>query len=121
MSQVEIIAELATSHGGDVALAEDMIAAAADSGAHTVKIQSYTLARLNPTDPQREWLTKAYLTEAGHERLLPCCERHRVQFLSTPCDWDAMLMLLNRLKQGRIKIASSQRVWAASGSEACVF
>src|SRR3990167_1609115 len=106
MSQVEIIAELATSHGGDVALAEDMIVAAADSGAHTVKIQSYTLARLNPTDPQREWLTKAHLNEAAHERLITCCQKHHVQFLSTPCDRDALLMLI-RLKQGRMKIASS--------------
>src|SRR3990167_840792 len=113
MSQVEIIAELATSHGGDVALAEDMIAAAADSGAHTVKIQSYTLARLNPTDPQREWLTRAYLTEAAHERLIKCCERHRVRFLSTPCDPESLEML-RRLGRQRFKVASNMLPWSVT-------
>lgn len=107
---VELIAELATAHGGDVALAEDMVAAAADAGAHTVKIQSYTLARLNPKDPQADWLRQSYLDEAAHERIIAACQRHRVGFLSTPFDRDALVMLL-RLSQGRIKVASTQTVW----------
>lgn len=107
---VELIAELATSHGGDVDLACDMVKAAADNGAHTVKIQSYTLARLNPRDPQAAWLKQAHLDEAAHERIIKACQRQRVQFLSTPFDVDALLMLL-RLNQSCIKVASSQSVW----------
>lgn len=104
---VELIAELATGHGGDVSLAEDMIAAAADAGAHTVKIQSYSLNRLNPKDPQVAWLKEAYLDKAAHERLIACCEKHRVRFLSTPFD-DQSLHLLRSLGLTRFKLASTQ-------------
>ena len=104
----ELIAELATAHGGDVALAEDMVAAAADSGAHTVKIQSYTLSRLNPKDPQADWLRQAHLDVKAHERIIRACERHHVQFLSTPSDAKA-LALLRRLGRLRFKIASPHR------------
>ena len=103
---MELIAELATAHGGDVDLACDMVAAAADSGAHTVKIQSYTLARLNPHDPQAAWLTQSYLDEVAHVRLIDACAKCKVQFLSTPFDLDALGMLIN-LGRKRFKVASS--------------
>lgn len=104
---IELIAELATSHGGDVDLACDMVQAAADAGAHTVKIQSYTLAKLNPADPQAEWLTRAYLDEAAHERVARACQQYKVGFLSTPFDIDALYML-RRYEVSRLKIASSE-------------
>lgn len=104
---IEIVAELATGHGGDVALAEDMVAAAADAGAHTVKIQSYTLARLNPRDPQVVWLKESHLDHAAHKRIIKACERHKVGFLSTPFDADALDMLLG-LSISRLKMASSE-------------
>jgi N,N'-diacetyllegionaminate synthase len=109
---VELIAELATGHGGDVSLAEEMIAAAADAGAHTVKIQSYSLARLNPRDPQAAWLKESYLDRAAHERLIKCCEQHRVGFLSTPFDYESFVMLRDELKQYRYKVASTGRVFS---------
>jgi N,N'-diacetyllegionaminate synthase len=103
---MELIAELATSHGGDVDLACDMVAAAADAGAHTVKIQSYTLARLNPKDPQAEWLTQSYLDEAAHVRLIEACAKHKVEFLSTPFDRESFAML-KKLGLWRFKVAST--------------
>ena len=114
---VELIAELATAHGGDVDLACDMVAPAAEAGAHTVKIQSYTLARLNPNDPQAAWLTKAYLDEAAHVRIMQACAHHNVQFLSTPFDAEALGML-RHLGVERFKIASTQSDetwWSGSG------
>lgn len=109
---IEIIAELATAHGGDVDLACDMVAAAADSGAHTVKIQSYTLEKLNPRDPQADWLRQAHLDELAHERIRKACETHRVQCLSTAFDRESLLMLIRTsFGGGRIKVASSQLVW----------
>lgn len=104
---VELIAEFATAHGGDVDLACDMVAAAADSGAHTVKIQSYTLAALNPKDPQAPWLKESHLDGAAHERLMKACESRGVAFLSTPFDVQA-LTLLRDLRVPRVKIASSE-------------
>lgn len=109
MSRIELIAELATAHGGNVDLACDMVQAAADSGAHTVKIQSYTPARLNPQDPQADWLRHAHLDEAAHVTVMKACQRAKVRFLSTPFDRDSLLMLL-KLNQERVKVASSQAI-----------
>lgn len=103
----ELIAELASGHGGDMQIARDMIAAAADAGAHTIKVQTYTVARLNPHDPQAAWLTLTALSEFQHEQLIAACEARGVGFLSTPFDPDA-LALLRKLGCRRFKIASSE-------------
>jgi sialic acid synthase SpsE len=103
---VELICEIATSHGGNVSLAEEMIAAAADSGAHTVKFQHFTLSRLNKADPQREWLEQSHLDEKATERLMKACQREGVQFLSTPMDREAWQMLRD-LGCTRFKAAST--------------
>jgi N,N'-diacetyllegionaminate synthase len=103
---IELIAELATAHGGDVDLACDMVQAAADSGAHTVKIQSYTLAKLNPRDPQADWLRQAHFDRRAHETVMDACQKHKVQFLSTPFDVDAFAMLVS-LGLKRFKVASN--------------
>lgn len=102
-----IIAELSTNHGGDVSLAEDMIRAAADAGADYAKVQTYSLERLSPKDPQREWLMQSWLSPAAHERLLRVCETVGIQFLSTPFDYEA-LQMLRGLGLRTFKIASSE-------------
>jgi len=102
-----LIAELSTNHGGDVDLAIDMVKAAADAGADYAKIQSFSLSRLNPTDPQREWLTQAHLDEAAHERIFQACREAGVKPLSTPFDSDSLAML-RRLGLREFKIASSE-------------
>lgn len=105
--RAQLIAELATSHGGDVDLAAEMIRAAADAGADYAKIQTYDLAKLNPSDPQRDWLVKAHLDKAAHERLMAVCQQVGVQFLSTPFDAGS-LALLRELGLKTFKIASSE-------------
>lgn len=102
-----IICELSTNHGGDVALAEDMIRAAADSGATYAKTQAYSLAKLNPRDPQKDWLTQAHLDQKAHERLLAVCQQVGIQYLSTPFDADSLRML-RELGLKTFKIASSE-------------
>lgn len=107
-----LVAELATGHGGDLALAEDMIAACAEAGADICKIQSYSLDRLNARDPQADWLRQAHLDQAAHERLMACCERHTVGFLSTPFDKDALQMLRDLgIRQFKIASSESGRDW----------
>jgi N,N'-diacetyllegionaminate synthase len=102
-----LCAELATSHGGDVSLAEDMIKAAADAGCDLVKLQTYSLDRLKRDDPQRDWLIQAHLDEAEHERLLKAGQRYGVEVFSTPFDRDSLKMLRG-LGLHRFKIASSE-------------
>jgi N,N'-diacetyllegionaminate synthase len=102
-----IIAECATGHGGDLDIAADMVRAAADSGATYVKFQTYDLAKLNPTDPQREWLTQAHLDRRDHEYLIRLCEQVGIKFLSTPFDAGS-LALLRELGLTTFKIACSE-------------
>lgn len=114
-----IVAEIATGHGGDVALAGDMIRAAADAGADLVKLQSYTLSKLNPRDPQREWLTQAHLDKAAHEQLLRVGQDCGIEVFSTPFDAEALQMLRD-LGLKRFKIASSEALnqwWAGNRRE----
>jgi N,N'-diacetyllegionaminate synthase len=120
-SRAEIIAELASSHGGDIVLACEMIHAAAEAGADTVKVQTYSLERLNPADPQAEWLRKAWLSREAHQALIECCNDAKVQFLSTPFDHSSFVMLRD-LGLKRFKIASSEahRTWWWVAQEALV-
>lgn len=120
--RAEIIAELATAHGGSVELARDMISAARDAGADTIKLQSYDLARLNPADPQRAWLTQAHLDRAAHETLKAHAEACGVGFLSTPFD-PKSLQMLREIGCTRFKIASSESRntwWAPKRGEAWI-
>jgi N,N'-diacetyllegionaminate synthase len=112
-----IICELSTNHGGDVDLAIDMVKAAAEAGADYAKIQSYSFARLNPTDPQKDWLTQAHLNEAAHERIFQACRDAGVKPLSTPFDSDSLAML-RRLGLREFKIASSEsgNAWWTKGA-----
>ena len=104
---IEIIAECATGHGGDLDIAADMVRAAADSGADLVKFQTYDLAKLNPSDPQKDWLTQAHLDKADHEFLIRLCEQVGIQFLSTPFDAGSLAML-REIGQRAFKVASSE-------------
>ena len=103
----QIVAELATSHGGDIAVAEDMIRAAADAGADLVKLQTYSLERLNPRDPQAAWLRQSHLDEGRHAHLLGVAQRAGIELFSTPFDADSLAML-RRLGLKRFKVASSE-------------
>ena len=103
----ELVAELATGHGGDVALAARMIRESAAAGAHTVKVQSYSLEALNPSDPQAEWLRQSWLSPEAHVQLMQVAQELGVQFLATPFDV-ASLRMLRQLGLTRFKIASSQ-------------
>jgi N,N'-diacetyllegionaminate synthase len=103
-----LVAELATSHGGDVSLAEDMIKAAADAGCDLVKLQTYSLARLKADDPQAGWLRKSYLDEAAHERLLRAGEEFGIEVFSTPFCTDSLAFLRHKLGLKRFKVASSE-------------
>lgn len=104
---VEIIAELSTNHGGDVGLAEALLHAAAKAGATTVKTQAYSLERLNPRDPQADWLRQSYLPLEAHQRLMAAAKEAGVAYLVTPFDKDALAMLRG-LGLTRFKVASSE-------------
>lgn len=102
-----IVCELATSHGGDLDVASDLIRAAADSGADLVKLQTYDPHKIHPQDPQRDWLVQAHLTKADHEYLLKVAQQVGIELFSTPFCADSLQMLRD-LGLTRFKIASSE-------------
>jgi len=109
MSRTTIIAELATGHGGDVGLAADMIRAAAEAGCDYAKVQTYDLARLNPLDPQADWLRQSHLDRSAHETLIQVAQDAGIPFLSTPFDAGSLTML-RALGLRTFKMASSESV-----------
>ena len=115
---IELVAELATAHGGDVALAARMIRESAKAGAHTVKVQSYSVEAINPADPQAEWLRKAWLSPEAHHTLMAAAKDAGVQFLATPFNIEA-LRVLRELGLTRFKIASSSSRESWWQPEAC--
>jgi sialic acid synthase SpsE len=80
-----IIAEAGVNHNGDIGLAKDLIAAAAEAGADWVKFQSFKAANLvtkiapkaeyqrdsaDSCNSQFEMLKKLELSKADHEVLI---------------------------------------------------
>jgi sialic acid synthase SpsE len=57
--RTQIIAELASNHGGNLDLAQEMIRAAAGAGCEWVKLQLFDASKLADTDPQKAWLTQS--------------------------------------------------------------
>ena len=106
-ARCELIAELATNHGGDLALAEEMIRAAADSGADWVKTQGYQIRHLPSSDPQYEWLKQCELSERAHERLMTQAQQCGVRYLSTAYT-SADLERFSRLGLRSVKIGSGE-------------
>jgi sialic acid synthase SpsE len=111
MSRCLLVAELATSHHGDVGLAEAMIAQAAEAGADQVKIQSFSKERINPNDPQALWLRESWLDEGQTRRLWRCAEQQRVELTSTPFDAKAKAMLDSIGIPTKIASTESGRDW----------
>ena len=94
-----LIAEIGINHNGDMALAEEMIRAAADAGADAVKFQNYrtedflsdrtltytyTSQGQEITEPQFDMFKRCELFCADLGRLKKCCDSAGVEFFSTP-------------------------------------
>ena len=103
--RTKIVREVGANHGGDVGLAKEMIAVAADSGCDVVKFQSWQAQRLAPGDPNFERHSRAELSDDAHRELIECCQDHGVTFLTTCFDWRRADFLAS-LGLETIKVAS---------------
>lgn len=103
----EIIAEVASNHGGRREWQDRFVEMAAQAGAEFVKFQSYQTTHLSPSDPQYLWLKHAELSDADHERLMNLCLRHGVKFLTTAFHADRVPFLAG-LGLKTIKIGSGE-------------
>lgn len=83
MSRVELIAEISSNHGGDLALAKEFIWRFAEAGADWIKFQHTRVKHLRPDDPQYEWFQRAELSLEQFQELEAECGRAGVKFLTT--------------------------------------
>lgn len=97
---VFVIAEAGVNHNGDPVLAADLVQAAADSGADSVKFQTFDPDALvaastvtasyqkqaTGIDDQREMLRGLVLPDVALRDLAQQCEQLGIEFLSTPFD-----------------------------------
>lgn len=94
-SEVLIVAEIGNNHEGDLALAEELIALAAEAGAQAVKFQTIRPEELVAGDQQARLaqLRKLSLPAEAHARLAARAKQEGVIFLSTPFYLDGVTLL----------------------------
>ena len=117
-----IIAEAGVNHNGDMALAKQLIDAAADAGADLVKFQTfnadrqvtqaaakanYQLQQTDQEETQHAMLRRLELSEAMHHALIAHCTTRGIGFFSTGFDIPS-LDLLRGLGQKLFKIPSGE-------------
>ncbi len=109
MTRTLIIAEAGVNHNGDMALAHQLIDAAADAGADMVKFQTFTADSLvtrnarkadyqldssGATESQHTMLRRLELTLEMHSALIAHCHERKVEFFSTGFDVASIDMLV---------------------------
>ncbi len=103
--KTKIIAEIASSHNGDMELAKAMIRAAADAGVDIVKFQSWQAKNVADTDPDKKRYEKLELSDNDHVVLIQECEKNGVEFLTTCFDLER-IPFLKSLGLKKIKVPS---------------
>ena len=103
-----IIAEAGVNHNGDMGLAKELIAVAADAGADLVKFQTFIAANIisryapkaeyqkvatDPQESQQEMVRKLELTRYQHLELIEECAKQGIGFFSTAFDKDSIDLL----------------------------
>ena len=83
MMAIELIAEVATNHGGCLDLAKEFIWRFAEAGADWVKFQHTRVKHLRPDDPQHAWFQRAEFSCDQFAELKAECERAGTNFLTT--------------------------------------
>jgi N,N'-diacetyllegionaminate synthase len=104
-----VIAEAGVNHLRDLSLAEELILSAAHAGVDIVKFQTYDAAKLTTKNAPRFWEWEGERDQAGSqydsysilatpereftESLVALCNKHGVEFMSTPFDIESASML----------------------------
>jgi len=117
-----IIAEAGVNHNGDIAIAKQLIRAAAEAGADLVKFQSFIPDRVisasapkasyqeqatGAQESQLEMVSKLQLSRRDHLALIEECNHCGIGFFSTAFDSESFDMLVE-LGIDRVKIPSGE-------------
>ncbi len=113
-SRPYIVAEVNSSHNGNVEVARRMIDAAAESGADCVKFQSWSVSSLYSQsyykeNPIAKRFVKKFSLSADELRdLAVYCREKQVQFSSTPYSEEEVDFLVDNCAAPYVKIASME-------------
>ncbi len=117
-----IIAEAGVNHNGDLAMAKQLIDAAAKAGADLVKFQTFSADRLvtstaskadyqtrntKNAESQQEMLRRLELSAEMHNDLIAHCAEREIGFFSTAFDMESIELLVG-LGQDLFKIPSGE-------------
>jgi sialic acid synthase SpsE len=105
-SKLKIIAEIASSHNGDIEIGKKMIQIAASTGVDIVKFQSWQSKNVDDSDPDKNRYASLELSDEAHYELKKECERNGVEFLTT-CYDAGRIPFLKSLGLEKIKVAST--------------
>lgn len=118
-----IIAEAGVNHNGDMSLAKELIAAAAEAGADLVKFQTFIAANIisrsapkaeyqkgatDPQESQQEMVRKLELTRENHLELIAECQKQGIGFFSTAFDQDSIDLLEELGGSNIVKVPSGE-------------
>ena len=121
-NQTLIIAEAGVNHNGDLAMAKQLIEAAAKAGADLVKFQTFSANRqvtrtatkavyqtktTDKKESQQEMLRRLELTAEMHKELIMHCATRNIGFFSTGFDIESVDLLVS-LGQDHFKIPSGE-------------
>ena len=90
--RVLVVAEIGNNHEGDVAVARELVEAAADAGADAVKFQTFRVdAFVSPSDAERyERMSRFQLSPDAFAELAELAHARSLAFLSTALDLDSV-------------------------------
>lgn len=103
--RTQIIAEIASSHNGDIELGKALIKAAAEAGVDFVKFQSWQAKNVAAGDPDKARYEQLELADEAHFVLKKECDKYNVQFLTTVFDLERIDFLV-KLGINSVKVAS---------------
>ena len=108
------IAEMNTSHFGDISKAKDMILAAKESGADCVKFQSWSANTLysdqyyNENPVAKRFVKKFSLSNEELAELASFAKSNQIDFSSAPYSIDEAIFLVEKCEVPFVKIASME-------------
>jgi sialic acid synthase SpsE len=105
-NKIQIIAEAATNHNGDIALAKEMVHAAKEAGADYIKFQSWQIKSMKPDNPAYQMMRPKEIGDNDHASLIEECKKAGIQFLTTCFDIERIDFLAS-LGLEKIKVAST--------------
>ncbi len=121
--RIRIVAEAGVNHNGSLDLAIQLVDAAADAGADSVKFQTFkadqvasrfakkanyqTLAT-SAVENQLDMIRSLELSESDHGVLIARAGKRNIGFLSTPFDLPSLMLLVERFRLQTIKIPSGE-------------